>query len=209
MEENNRRAALTALMAIPAGLAAASASARPAQPASGDLATRIDVLESRQRISDNLFAYARATDRLDEALLRSLFWPEATHKHGRFDGKSQDFIGFSTKIVGGLKYACHHVSNVSVEVKGNRAFSECYYFAQHRRAATETAGEQDIFFQGRYLDFHERRSGEWKIIRRRGLSDYTSPLVPAPTPFADWAAGHSERFPNDEYYKMQTEFRAG
>ncbi|MFC4593534.1 nuclear transport factor 2 family protein [Sphingobium tyrosinilyticum] len=210
MEESNRRGTLAALLAVPFGLAASQASAGGVQgrgrPA-GSVADRLDVIESKQAITELLYAYARANDRADKALLRSLFWPESTHKHGKFEGKSSDFAAFAFKIISGLKYACHHISNVSVEVRGNRAFSECYYFAQHRRQRKDGTGEEDVFFQGRYLDDLERRNGEWKIIRRRGLSDYTSPAFPSETTYAQWPAGqHSEKYPSDDYYKMRQQF---
>lgn len=212
MEEQNRRRMLGTLLGTPfamaaAGKAMAAPSAKPAAKLS--LAERIDVLESKEAIASLLNAYARANDRADEALLRSLFWPESMHKHGRFEGKSSDFVGFAFKIVSALKYACHHISNISVEVKGDRAFSECYYFAQHRRDRKDGSGEEDVFFQGRYLDDLERRGGEWKIIRRRGLSDYTSPAFPSETLQSNWPAGqHSEKAPSDDYYSMLAEFRA-
>ena len=209
MLEGDRRGTLAAIFAIPLGLAAASsATAKPA--ASGSSVNgRLDLLESKDRITELLFAYARANDRADETLMRSVFWPESTHKHGRFEGKSSDFVGFAFKIVSALKYACHHITNVSIEVNGDRAFSECYYFAQHRRARADGNGEEDQFFQGRYLDDLQRRNGVWKIIRRRGLSDYTSPAIPAETLYSAWPAGqHSLKYPDDDYYRMQQEFRA-
>lgn len=209
MDENHRRATLRTMLAVPFAMAAGGAiAAKPG--AAGGLAERLDVLESKDQITALLCAYARANDRADEALLKSCFWPESTHKHGKFEGKSSDFVGFAFKIVSQLKYACHHISNVSIEVKGDRAFSECYYFAQHRRARKDGQGEEDLFFQGRYLDFLERRGGVWKIIRRRGLSDYTSPPIPADTPYSTWPAGqHSLKYPDDDYYAMQREFLNG
>ncbi|AEG48293.1 hypothetical protein Sphch_0598 [Sphingobium chlorophenolicum L-1] len=212
--DQNRRGTLAAILAAPFGLAAAGqASAAAPVKAKGrplSMAERLDVIESKQAITELLHAYARSNDRADEALLRSLFWPESTHKHGKFEGKSSDFVGFAFKIISGLKYACHHISNVSVEVKGDRAFSECYYFAQHRRDRKDGAGEEDVFFQGRYLDDLERRNGEWKIIRRRGLSDYTSPAFPSETTYAQWPAGqHSEKYPSDDYYRMRQQFLGG
>ncbi len=219
MTQRDRRTALTAMLALPMGMGvAARASAAPPptpSPSAGgegtmSLAARLEMLEAKEAIGELLFAYARANDRADEALLRSCFWPESTHKHGRFDGKSSDFVGFAFKIISGLKYACHHISNVSIAVKGDRAFSECYYFAQHRRVRQDGDGEEDVFFQGRYLDDHERRGGEWRIIRRRGLSDYSSPPQPAAVPYADWPAGqHSEKYPADDYYSMVRDFLKG
>ena len=203
-----RRHALRAMIAAPIGLAAGAAEARVGGRG-GDAATRLDALEARAKITEVLHAYARGNDRADEALLRSCFWPESTHHHGGFNGTSSDFIGFAFRIINGLLYAAHHISNVSIEVRGNRAFSECYYFAHHRRPAREGHAEEDAFFEGRYIDRHERRGDEWRIIQRRGLSDYST-VVPATTPFASWPAGqHSLRAPDDDYYAMRRAFEAG
>ena len=101
MEERNRRGTLAAMLALPIGMAAAAeaSAAAPRGKASGmDMAQRLDIIESKQAITETLYAYARANDRADEALLRSLFWPESTHKHGKFEGKSSDFVGFAFKI---------------------------------------------------------------------------------------------------------------
>ena len=206
MEQSDRRTALGAMLAL--GAAATTAGSADAASKAKDMAAQLDELMSRAQISEVLMAYARSNDRLDEALLRSCFWPESTHKHGGFDGTSTNFINFALKLIAKLKYAAHHISNVSINVDGDRAFTECYYFAHHRRDRKEGGGEEDAFFEGRYLDDFERRNGVWKIIRRRGLSDYSPPATPAQTVFADWPAGqHSLRYPEDDYYGMISKFR--
>lgn len=210
MQDTDRRKALGALFAAgAAGAMASSASAAPARGAAhGDMAAQLDKLLSRVAIEEVLVAYARGNDRLDADLLRACFWPESTHKHGGFSGKSIDFVNFAAKKVAELKYAAHHISNISIEVDGDRAFSECYYFAHHRRVKADGSGEEDAFFEGRYLDDFERRAGVWKIIRRRGLSDYSPPAVPAADTYDKWPAGqHSLRYPDDDYYAMRSAFR--
>lgn len=218
MENAGRRRAMFALFAAPAGLAACATSG--AAPMDGhrqqheatmnDLATRLDRTEAKFDIAETLNRYARACDRADEALMRDCFWPESTHKHGRFDGGSAEFVGFAFRIISALKFAAHHISNVSVEVNGDHGFSECYYLAHHRRDVQGGSGEEDVFMEGRYIDLHERRNGVWRIIRRRGLSDFTSRAIPAITPFADWPADQrSGRAPNDDYYAMRQTFLSG
>lgn len=210
MQDTDRRKALSAFLALgAAGAAASSASAAPARrPAHDAMAAQLDKLLSRAAIEEVLVAYARGNDRLDADLLRSCFWPESAHHHGGFRGKSIDFVNFAVKKIADLKYAAHHISNISIEVEGDRAFTECYYFAHHRRPKADGSGEEDAFFEGRYLDDFERRAGVWKIIRRRGLSDYSPPAIPAAVPFADWPTGqHSARYPDDDYYAMRSEFR--
>lgn len=172
----------------------------------GDLRARVERLEAKSDIADILFRYARACDRADRAMMADCFWPDSTHKHGRYEGASTGFIDYAFAIIESMKFAAHHISNVAIEVRGVRAFSECHYLAHHRRDA-EGAGEVDEFHEGRYLDLHERRDGLWKIVRRRGQSDFVSPAIPAHIAFANWPAGaHSQHGPSDEYYSMRAAF---
>ena len=46
-------------------------------------------LLDKQSISDVIMTYARAIDRLDETMLRSVFHPDSQHAHG-FEGPSSD-----------------------------------------------------------------------------------------------------------------------
>lgn len=175
-----------------------------------DIEQRLAVVEARAAITEVLFRYARGCDRTDEVMLRDCFWAESTHKHGRFEGLSSDFCAYAMGVLATMKFSAHHISNVTIEVRGSRAFSECYFLAHHRRSATADLPERDDFYEGRYLDFHERRNGVWKIIRRRGLNDFMSAPIPANVVFDAWPAGqHSERGGNDAYFQMRRIFEAG
>ena len=220
MSEIDRRGALGAAVlttGLATGLAAGTSAAAAQTQAHGahgsrapSLVQQVDMLVSRAQIEEVLLAYARGNDHADEAMIRDCFWPESTHKHGGFDGTSAGFVSFAMKILPSLKYCKHHITNVSVQVKGDRAFSECYYYAHHRRDRKDGSGEEDVFFEGRYIDLHERRGGVWKIIRRRGMSDWNSPASPAEAPYAALPAGtHALRSRDDDYYKMLAIFEAG
>ncbi len=170
---------------------------------------RLETIEARTAIAEVLCCYARACDRADEAMLRGCFWPESTHRHGRFDGASSAFVTYAMGILATMKFSAHHITNTAIEVRGDRAFSECYFLAYHRRSATVDLPERDDFYEGRYLDFHQRRDGVWRIIYRRGLNDFVSAATPANTLYEDWPAGqHSERGDNDAYYEMRRVFDA-
>lgn len=174
-----------------------------------DLAQRLDQLEARQAVADLLHAGARANDRKDLDGMRACYWPDATTWHGGYKGPSAGFVDFAVPIIERCLFAAHHISNVTVEVRGGRALAESHYFAHHRRRAADGAGEEDAFFEGRYIDVLERRGGVWKILLRRGISDFSG-AMPAVTPHAQWPAGtHSLPAPDDEYYRIAKAFRAG
>jgi len=174
-----------------------------------DLAARLDALESKLAVTDRVHACAYAMDRRDMDRLLDCFWPESTTKHGAYEGGTAGFYAFARPIIEGCKHAAHHISNVVVEVDGDRAMAQSYYFAHHRRAAARGAGEEDAFFEGRYLDLLERRDGVWKIIHRRGLAEHSA-AMPAAILHADWPAGaHSLPWPDDDAYRLAAAFRGG
>lgn len=176
---------------------------------SGLTRARLEFLEARVAIEEIVYQYARACDRMDEAMLRDCFWPDALHQHGRFSGASHDFVGYAMSVLATMRFSAHHVTNVAMEIRGARGFSECHFLAHHRRSETPEQPERDDFYEGRYLDFFERRGGTWKIVRRRGLNDFVSAAFAANVPYAAWPAGqHSERAPDDAYYEMRAAFRA-
>lgn len=210
MSDVNRRTAL-ASGALVAGLAAgAQASQAATRQRAPSLAEQVDMLASRAAIEEVVLDYARGNDHADEAMIRACFWPESTTKHGGFDGTSAGFADFAMRILPKLKYCKHHITNVSVRVKGNRGFCESYYYAHHVRDRKDGTGEEDAFFEGRYIDIFERRGGVWKIIRRRGMTDWNSAATPAATPYSAMPEGsHALRSKDDEYYRMLAIFEAG
>ncbi|MCB2059671.1 MAG: nuclear transport factor 2 family protein [Novosphingobium sp.] len=210
MNETNRRGALAAA-ALATGMAAAATSAEAGtKKHAHNLAEQVDALASRAAIEEVLLDYARGNDHADEEMIRSCFWPESAHKHGGYEGTSMDFVDFAMKILVKLKYCEHRITNISVRVDGDRGFSECYYLAHHRRDNKAGTGEEDAFFEGRYIDILERRDGVWKIIHRRGMSDWNSPVFPAESPYSELPAGtHALRSKDDPYYKMLALFEAG
>jgi hypothetical protein len=166
-------------------------------------------LLAKQEITEVLFRYCRGCDRADEEALRSCFHPDAVHFHGGFKGRSADFIESAMTIVRPLKSSTHMVSNVMIEVNGDRAVSECHFLAHHRRAREGAAGEEDMFLKGRYLDRFERRDGAWRIANRTGLHDFERILDPADRTLEDAPADQlGRKKPDDPIYAMLASLRA-
>ncbi|MCC5887815.1 MAG: nuclear transport factor 2 family protein [Gammaproteobacteria bacterium] len=166
----------------------------------------IAALLDREAIRDVLHRYCRGCDRADEAAMRSCFHPESTHRHGGFEGRSMDFIGFAMDIVRPLIMCKHMLSNITIALAGDVAHSECHYLAYQRHRDSESGIEEDYFSGGRYLDRLERREGVWRISRRLGLLDFET--FTAPTDRTLWqgpAGRRSGQWPEDPLY---TEFAA-
>jgi hypothetical protein len=208
----HRRLALGALLAAPLGLIAllTPVAAGAAKGKASSLAESVDELDSRRQITDVLFRYARGWDRLDEEALRSCFFPDSKHQHGAFAGSSTDFITKGFAYISTIKGTTHAISNATIEIDGDRALSECYFAAHHRRMNKAATDEEDYYLSGRYLDRFERRDGVWKIAYRRGLND-TERVMPRADPVLSTAPADqlSGRKPNDPLYAMLADFHAG
>jgi len=124
---------------------------------------------------------ARGIDRCDAELISSAFWPDATDDHGIFEGAAKDFVPWVLAVLKGMERTSHQICNVLVDVRGERAFGESYFVAYHR--IVEGGAERDMIAAGRYLDRFEKRGGEWRIVHRQAVYDYTTQQ---PASDADW-----------------------
>lgn len=160
-------------------------------------------LLDKQAITEVLYRYARACDRADAEIMGSCFHPDSSHRHGRFEGSSADFVLFAMKIIQGTKLERHQITNIMIEVDGDVALAESQYEAYHRQSDPETGEDEDYFQGGRFIDRFERRGGEWRIAARIGLVDFervesvSERNIGRLPPIA-----RSKRFPEDELYSL-------
>jgi hypothetical protein len=184
---------------------------------------RIRQLLDKQAIYEVVATYARAIDRLDEALLRGVFHPDSTHNHF-YQGPSSapereasgddpgDFVRFAFNVLSAYTHTHHQLGNTLIEFDSDsQARVETYFTAFHRQRAQgdplapENAceTEMDYFVAGRYLDRFELRDGKWLIAHRTGMTDWIR-LEP---PCSFGTAGIDQetvgkRAPDDFLYKL-------
>jgi hypothetical protein len=122
--------------------------------------------------------YCRGVDRLDEELMKSAYWPEATDDHGVFVGNAMEFSEIC--MVSHLKWRStgHCIFNHYIELDddGEHAHGEAYnitYLFQKDEDILDT-------WYGRYLDVYEKRGDEWRIIERTCVNEGTTsePITP-------------------------------
>ena len=183
----------------------------------------LNQLLAKQEILEVVVRYARAIDRLDESLLRSLFHPGSTHNHF-YEGPSSDpdrvateddagdFVRYAMGVLTAHSHTHHQLGNTLIELTGETtALVETYFTAFHkmRAAGDPLAGpdafdtEMDFFVGGRYLDKFERRDGHWKIIQRTGMTDWMRLDPPSARGMSALDASVvGQRFPDDFVYQL-------
>ena len=161
-----------------------------------------DIL-ARQSIEEVLARYARAIDRLDLELLKTVFHEDGiNHEYG---GGESNLHRWSEHIIPQLKSlfagTMHHITHKSITVSGERAASEAYFISYHlvsggRAEVVRFFGEQyaqrvealdrldtghEYIGAGRYLHRWERRNGLWKISERTATLEWNHyrPATPA------------------------------
>ena len=154
----------------------------------GMIADEVDQALAKQALHDLGMTYARAVDRGDEALLASVFHPDAEVIAGVIDGIAPDYARDIVAMVrANLKSTFHTVANEYYEVSGDIAAGESYVLA-HMISLGDAP--QETLTGGRYLDRYERRDGVWKIARRTFVHDWNMTQ-----PVTEQSAGMYEALP--------------
>ena len=146
-------------------------------PASRESA--IDAMLAKDALRDLAVRYARAVDRRDLDLLRSVYHDDATDEHGVvYRGSASGFVDGFMEIMRGFELTAHYICNASYVVDGDGADGELYFIAYHRTLGDDP---KHAMVCGRYLDNYERRDGQWRIARRKLVWDsaLTLPVDPA------------------------------
>jgi hypothetical protein len=132
---------------------------------------KLQELLDRDSIRDCLLRYGRGIDREDEALLLSAFQADARVDHGSFIGRVADFPRRKSVTRGRWRVFQHYVTNHMIDLAGDEAHVESYFFAALRRpdGAIDLTG-------GRYIDRLERREGGWAVADRGVIVEWTGGL---------------------------------
>jgi SnoaL-like domain len=133
----------------------------PAGLSSAEVAALRELLD-RQAIVDCIHRYARGVDRGDEELVRSAYREDALEDHGAYIGGVDGLVGFLGAAHRPFDAYQRYVSNTSVDLDGDTAHAESYYFCILRRDDRDRL----LANGGRYVDRLERSDGGWRIARR-------------------------------------------
>ena len=141
-----------------------------------DLRRTVQALQDRQAIHDCLMTYSRAIDRLDRAMLLSVYHDDAIDDHGVFVGSPEAFADWAIAMHRRTHLSHQHCQfNSTCDLQGDVAHTETYYMfvgMNQRGAPLGMSG-------GRYIDRLEKRDGRWAIAARLCVRDW-APLDAIP-----------------------------
>lgn len=139
-------------------------------------------LAAKQAITEQIYRYCRAMDRMDHELGYSIWHEDGTADYGEanFVGSGQGFIDHVNKQHAHLLAHSHQVTNVLIEVDGDTAGSESYVTAvlQMQRGDKRVR----MLVSSRYVDRWSCRAGRWAIDHRLALMDLAEMAEVTPMP---------------------------
>lgn len=130
---------------------------------------RLKRVEDRFAIHDVMMRYCRGADRGDPDMIHSAFHDDATDNHYGITLPYREALG-SLKNPPDGPLVAHNLANELVEIEGDVAHSESYFFMVCRLDQGEVP--VDWLLSGRYIDVLERRSGQWRIVQRTTVYDW-------------------------------------
>lgn len=163
-------------------------------------------LAAKSAIADVIHSYCHIIDRRRWDDMAQVFHPDATYSYGFIDGDWRNFVMIARLVIDPLRMSHHKTGNMLIRVDGDRARAETYFTAYHRVTADAptdaplpgTGVEHDIIIAGRYIDTFERRDGDWRILRRVGVSDWRQDSPAADGGLFDQPVGGRGRFGADD-----------
>jgi hypothetical protein len=130
------------------------------------------LLWAESEIRRCLLRYARGVDRLDLALVRSCYHPDATDSHGSFTGTVDEFLVWVERILRRYDLTMHFLGSPLVEFDdATHARVETYGMAFHRSATGPP--ERNLVTGFRFVDRFEQRDGEWRIAQRIAVTEWS------------------------------------
>lgn len=129
-------------------------------------------LADKFAITEQIYHYCRSVDRLDVPLGHAVFHEDGTADYGPkgFRGSGRDAIDWICAAHGQLAAHSHQVTNILIELDGERAGSEAYVTATLRMEREDKTMQIEVW--SRYCDRWSKRDGVWRIDHRDAVTDY-------------------------------------
>jgi hypothetical protein len=129
-------------------------------------------MEAAEAVRQAIYRYARGVDRLDAALVRDAFWPDATIRLGSiYAGGREGFVDVAMQFMGMFRATRHDVANVGLAFDGTSCGYEAYVRTWHWLAGPES-GSRELVVLGRYIGRAVERDGVWRLAEHGELMDW-------------------------------------
>ena len=134
--------------------------------------SRFNALADRLAITDLIYRYCRSVDRLDIPLGHSIWHDDGIADYGAdfYQGNGRGAIDHICEQHRRTLHHSHQVSNILIELGGDRAGSEAYATASLRAHRNGKLLQMTIW--GRYVDRWSRRNGRWGLEHRLAIRDF-------------------------------------
>eukprot|EP00456_Euglypha_rotunda_P084752 TRINITY_DN85229_c0_g1_i1.p1 TRINITY_DN85229_c0_g1~~TRINITY_DN85229_c0_g1_i1.p1 ORF type:complete len:168 (-),score=47.57 TRINITY_DN85229_c0_g1_i1:17-520(-) len=129
-------------------------------------------ISDRQQISELIHRYCRSVDRLDIPLGHSIWHADGVADYGE-DVYRGDGRGVIDHICAQHRHTLHHshqVTNILIDLDGDRAGSESYVIAALRVRRGDKLMQMTVW--GRYVDRWSKRDGNWGLDHRLSIRDF-------------------------------------
>ena len=123
-------------------------------------------------IQEVMLRYCRSADRNDPELMKTIFWDEGTDNHGMYSGSAKGFFerAYTNRDLLSARY--HLIGTPSVQfVEPSQAKVETYF--HYAGVFVSDSGDTYASCGGRYRDVFECRDGEWRVLRRLTIYDWS------------------------------------
>jgi hypothetical protein len=139
----------------------------------------IQILLAKQAITEVLYRYCRAFDRIDDALAKTI-WHEGgtcnySNRAGVPDMLFRDYLGPSSATRARFRNHSHQITNILIQLDGDQAASESYFTASLQTEPKDGTITEHLY-RGRYLDRWSCREGCWGIDHRHVIFDSYTPI---------------------------------
>ena len=135
---------------------------------------RLQELLDKDEIRDVIARSCRAIDRLDPELLSTCFHPDATVNYSPlYEGPAQGLIDSVPGADRLFDKSQYNIGTQLIEVDGDFARAETYIWcAKVLPDRHESGGQYGRISGFRYVEKHERRNGQWRILFRAMIPDW-------------------------------------
>jgi len=129
-------------------------------------------MTDHEAITDQIYRYCRAMDRMDHELGYTIWHDDGLADYGAdvFVGTGRDFVDHVCAQHRHLLHHSHQMSNIIIELDGDRAGSESYVTATLRMKRGDVLMQMMVW--SRYVDTWSKRGGRWALDNRIAIRDF-------------------------------------